>query len=274
MSHYRTLGIEPSATQEQIKEAYKKLVRQHHPDRGGDTELFKKINEAHDILKDPVKREQYDNPQQIFNSSTKNDFNFQYDDMDSMFSQMFKRTGYQQRNRDIKLAVTITLEEVFAGKTATISYRLGNGEETQANISIPAGIDHGEAIKFKGLGDNSISSVPRGDLIVFVKVLQHNGFERSGNNLRKTIEINTIDLIVGLKIDIKTINGNVISVNIPSGTNPGTILSVSEHGLPDYRTGKYGNLHLIVKGVTPKVTNADLIERIKLLNDAVSTSTE
>lgn len=262
MDYYKTLGVSKTATQEEIKKAYKKLAMEHHPDRGGDTARFSEINEAYETLKDPKKRQEYDSPRPEINFNSQN--------FEDIFSAFFGGRGMQaRRNRDLKLSVSITLEEVFSGKDLIANYNLSNGQNTTANIRIHPGVQHGEAIRYKGMGDNSVSGLPRGDLIVHVNVLRHKTFERDGRNLKTNIEINTLDLILGTKISITTLTGSLINVNIPKGTNPGTILSVAGHGLPDFRTGLTGNLYITIKGKTPKIENDDILKRIKQINDEV-----
>ena len=270
MDYYSILGVDRSADQNQIKRAYRELVKKHHPDQGGDAEQFKQINEAYETLKDPARRQQYDNPQPRNQSQYRHDPN----DLNDLFGAFFnQRPRYQAQNRDIKVAITITLEEALSGKDVVATYTLTNGDSASANIRIHPGVDHGEAIRFRGLGDNYINSVPRGDLIVFVKVLRHRDFDRDGKHLKKTININVFELILGKKIIVKTLQGNDITVNIPSGTNPGTILSVAGYGLPDIRAGRSGNLYLAIKAVTPKINDESLLERIKKINDEFSSST-
>lgn len=266
MDYYSLLGVDRNADQNQIKQAYRNLVKQHHPDRGGDADHFKKINRAYETLGDPNKREQYDNPQ------PQQDFN--PNGFDDMFSAFFgQRAKPQMRNRDIKIAFALTLEDVLTGKDAVVTYKLSNGSETSANIKIHAGVEHGEAIRFRGLGDNHLSSISRGDLIIFIRVVEHREYAREGRNLKKTVDVGIFDLILGTKLNVKTLKGNDIVVNIPAGTNPGTILSVSGYGLPDLRIGRTGNLYLTIKSITPKIQDTELLKRIKEINDKISSST-
>jgi curved DNA-binding protein len=266
MDYYTILGVDKNADQLQIKKAYRSLVKQHHPDQGGDPETFKKINEAYEVLGDPVKKQQYDNPQP--------EIQFNANNFEDLFGSIFGRHVRQTvRNRDLKISITLSLEEVLNGKEVVATYSLSNGEQTSANIKIHPGVVDSEAIRFRGLGDNYFSNQPRGDLIVYVRVLRHKDFERDGKNLKKTVYINVFDLILGKKITVKTLQGGEITVNVPAGTNPGTILSVAGYGLPDLRTNRQGNLYLVLKAETPKITNSDLLERIKKINDEINSST-
>lgn len=270
MSYYSILGVDKSSSQEEIKSAYKKLVRQHHPDQGGDAELFKKINEAYDTLSDVNKRSAYDNPR-----PQSNDFTFDASNFEDIFGAFFNQSmgRRQARNKDVRLAVLLTLEEVLTGKDLIASYRLSNGETATANIRIHPGVEHGEAIRFKGMGDNTISQLQQGDLIVIVKVQNHNVFVREGPHLRIKYDISVFDLLLGTKIEVDTLTKKIISVNVAKGTQPNTTLSIAGYGLPDPRTGRTGNLYITLKGIVPKIENESLLKRITEINDEISSST-
>lgn len=269
MDYYSILGVAKTATPDEIKQAYRKLAREHHPDRtGGDDTKFKQINEAYDTLKDPQRRQEYDNPQPRFNTSSMHNENFNFEDIFSQFG--FNVRTRQNRNRDVKLATTITLKEVLTGKDILISYKLTNGQETNASIQIHKGIKHGEVIRFKGLGDNMYTNLPRGDLLLLVKIEKNRYFDVDGIHLITNQDVNVLDLIIGKKIVVRTLQGNTIEVTIPNGTQPGTIMNVAGYGLPDYQTGKTGNLYVKLKGIVPKIKDNKLLERIKNLNDEIS----
>lgn len=267
MDYYQLLGVSKTASQEEIKSAYKKLVMQHHPDRGGDADLFKQINEAYDTLKDPEKRRLYDNPQPQWNQSS---YNFRSDNINDIFGSFFHGMNVPRKNKDIKLSVTLSLEDVLYGKEILLKYKSYNGKDCTATVNIPFGIEHGEGIKYRGLGDDSNPNLPNGDLIVFVKILRHPIFEREGPHLKVTKPLSVLSLITGTKLDIKTLQGNNISVTVPEKTNPNTTLSVSGYGLPDRATGKTGNLFITLKGIIPKEINDDILRRIKEINDEIS----
>ena len=258
MDYYSILGVTKQSSQDDIKKAYRKLAMEHHPDRGGDSIKFAEINEAYETLKDPVKRSQYDTPAPSF------DFRF------TNFEDVFSSFGAFSKNKDIKLAVTITLEDVLTGKDLILNYGLFNGQSTTATIRIHAGVENGEGIRFKGLGDNRISQLPRGDLIVIVKISKHPTFDRDGKHLYLTQKVNVFDLMLGTKIEVKTLTGNNLSVNIVKGTQPGTTLSISGHGLIDNKSNTTGNLYVTIKGFVPKINDVKILEKVKELNDAIS----
>jgi curved DNA-binding protein len=263
-NHYSILGVSNTASQDQIKQAYRKLAKQHHPDTGGDETKFKEVNAAYQTLKDENKRQEYDQPAQKMNINPT--------DFEDMFSSFFNQNNLHRRNKDIKIAVTITLEEVATGKEIIAKYILADGQHATATIKIHAGAENGEAIRYKGLGDNAASQIPRGDLLVFINVLQHKQFDRDKNHLYTTYDISVIDLILGRKINVQTLLGHNIAVNIPKGTQPGTIMSVTGHGLPNPRSGINGNFHIVLKGKVPTLLDDNILTRIKDINDDINKS--
>lgn len=265
MDYYRRLGVSKTASPDDLKQAYKKLAMQHHPDRGGDSTTFQEINEAYNTLKDPAKRQQYDSPQPEINVNSAN--------FEDVFSSFFgQRRPQQRKNRDVKIAIDLTLEEVAVGKDVLASFTLYNGQETSASLRIHPGIQHGEVVRYTGLGDNSIPGIPRGDLLIQCRVKRHPRFERDRNHLRTTLNISVFELIVGGSFVIDSLTGGGIRVNIAKSTNPGTILSIAGHGLPDPRSNRTGNLYVELKGTVPKL-NKEQIEKVKQINDELGTRT-
>jgi len=265
MDYYSLLGVSKTATADEIRKAYRDKAKTHHPDRGGDPELFKKINEAYEVLSNNEKRSEYDNPQPQFQFNTGN--------FDDIFNVFFGHAQSIRKNRDLKIAVTVELEEVLNGKDVVLNYANLQGRTNTCTIRIHPGVENGEVIRFRNLGDDSIPNLAKGDLLVQVKVARHSIFERDGRNLKITVTVNVIDLIIGTKIAVSTLNGSNISVNVPPGTQSGTILSVAKHGLPDRSTGQYGNLYINIKGYTPTLTDNKIIDQLKAIKNGINLST-
>jgi len=270
MNYYSVLGVPKNATDKDIKTAYRRLAKEHHPDRtGGDDSKFKQINEAYDTLKDPDKRRMYDNPQPQFNQRSYNTQN-----MGDIFETFFGgRQQRMRRNPDVALTVKVELEDVATGKDIIGRYTLNSGHQEVANIHIPAGIETGTTIRFQGLGDDSVRNMPRGDLLVKVFVQNHRRFTRDRLHLRVRCSINVIELILGTEIVVEKLGGGPLVVKIPPGTNPGTILSVAGHGLPEMNSNRMGNLYVEIKGVTPKINDYEIIQKVKDLYDEIDKST-
>jgi len=263
MDYYNRLGVNKSASPDEIKRAYKKLAMRHHPDRGGNQKTFQEINEAYDTLKDPNKKAAYDNPQPQMNINSGN--------MNDIFSSFFGGgRRVLRKNPDVTINVTVELEDIIEGKNIVGRYNLRSGEEVVANIHIPAGIESGQILQLKGLGDNINPNLPRGDLLAKITVKSHKRFVRDRLHLRTSCSINVLELILGTEIVIDKLGGGPIIVKIPAGTNPGTILSIAGYGIKDYRTQRTGNLYVEVKGTTPKLDRYEDLDRIKKLYDEFS----
>ena len=123
--HYKTLGVTQNATQEEIKKAYRKLASKHHPDKGGDEEEFKKINEAYSVVGDPEKRSQYDNRGRGVHPGFGRNMNSWEDVFGDFFRNVSRRQAKQRptSDRDIRFNLGINLEQIKRGATQTINYK-------------------------------------------------------------------------------------------------------------------------------------------------------
>jgi len=281
MDFYKTLGVNRNASTEEIKKAYKKQAMKHHPDKGGDGAQFQKINEAYDTLKDPQKKSHYDRfgSSPGMNQGGSRSYEFRSDDFPNdigdIFNQFFGggaspfRRQQHRRNRDIVIEAQIELEDVLTGKELIASYRLTNGREQSVNLQLPKGVENNTTIKFPSLGDDYQSNLPRGDLLVRVKIRPHSKYQRDGANLHSIERVNVFDLMIGCKKNIRTLEGRNLAISIPKGTQPGTVLSISEQGLPT-RGGGRGNIYLNIQADIPKVSNQELAEKLKRIRDEIN----
>ena len=280
-NYYDILGVNEQSTSAEITKAFKDLAKKHHPDRGGTQEKFQEINEAHDTLKSSQKRHDYDSMRKFgggtggaqhpfFNEDIFGDIfsGFgQGGDMD--FNGRFNFTGrngderifrnVKQGNRSVNVRMAISIKEAMTNSEKTISYKLPSGREEFATVKIPAGVQHGVTFKYAGMGDDSIKNVPRGDLMVQMSVLDSDGYTRKGNDLYTDKTIDCFQAVRGHRIQLKTLEDSVITVNVPSGTQPGTLLMVRGKGMPVHKTiGIRGNLYVKIHVLIPQLSAADL----------------
>lgn len=267
--YYEVLGVDKGASQEDIKKAFRKKAVELHPDRGGDEAQFKEINEAYEVLKDPQKRQAYDqfghaagadqagggfgggNPfgggfqgQGFDPNEIRFDFGGGINDIFDMFFR-----GQQNRTRDVEVTVTIDFLEAVEGTTKELSLRVadhknGGRKQEEVKIKIPAGIDTGQAIKLEGKGEINPQG-DRGDLYVRVQVRPDARFEREGENIITKTEIDMADAALGTEIEIETIGGKV-KLRVPAGTQPGKVLKLSHKGMPIINSDKHGDHYVVV----------------------------
>jgi len=253
MDYYDILGVNRNASDSELKKAYKKKSMQHHPDRGGDEEKFKQINEAYSTLKDPQKRQQYDNPQPEFAQGF-GPGGFQgMGGFEDLFSQFGFNMGQRRpQNRQIDISLDVRLEDVYNGKQIAMEVQLPTGKTKLIDIDIPAGVEEGQTVRYRGMGDNSIQNIPPGDLMVHIRVRNHPKFQRFGDNILCEEKILIWDLMLGTHAVVTTLSGKQIKLNIPAGTQPDTTLSCNGEGLPNIRTKRKGNLLVRIKALMPK----------------------
>ena len=282
MDYYSTLGVGKNASQDEIKSAYRKMAMKHHPDRGGDEATFKKISEAYDILSDPKKKEIVDlggdpnRQNQGFGGHSFNQGPFEFHfggghpGMDDIFAGFGFGARPARRNRTLNIHVDITLLDVLTGKELNAEITVpGTGKKKMINISIPAGIEHGQQIRYEGMGDDSIRDLRPGDLIVNVNVMSHSKFRREHTNLILDCTISVWDALLGTHAEIETLDGKTLTITIPPGTNQGTVLSCRGEGLPAIRTRNRGNLLISIKVDIPKNLSQLQIEKIKEIKNNI-----
>ena len=281
-NYYDILGVSEDASNEQIKKAFKDIAKKEHPDRGGDEARFKEANEAYDTLKNSQKRHDYDTMRKFggtndggqhpfFNEDIFGDFFSGFGNGDMDFGGRFnfsgrpgdtrtwRTTGRQRGNRNVQVRMALSIKEAMMNHEKTINYKLPSGREEFATVKIPAGVQHGVTFKFSGMGDDSIRNMPRGDLMVQMSVLDSDGYTRKGNDLYTDKTIDCFQAIRGTELNLKTLEDNIIKVKVPSGTQPGTILSVKGKGMPVHKTLNIrGNLYVKIHILIPQLSAQDL----------------
>jgi len=280
-NYYDILGVNEQSTSADITKAFKDLAKQHHPDRGGTQEKFQEINEAHDTLKSSQKRHDYDSMRKFGGGTGGSQHPFFNEDIfgdifsgfgqggDMDFNGKFNFTGrngnertfrnVRQGNRSVNVRMAISIKEAMLKTEKTINYKLPSGREEFATVKIPAGVQHGVTFKYTGMGDDSIKNMPRGDLMVQMSVLDSDGYTRKGNDLYTDKTIDCFQAVRGHRIQLKTLEDSVITVNVPSGTQPGTLLLVKSKGMPIHKTiGIRGNLYVKIHVLVPQLSATDL----------------
>lgn len=293
--YYKILGVPKTATEAEIKTAFRKLAHQHHPDKnGGDDKKFKEVNEAYQTLSDKQKRASYDqfgaNGPQFGGAGGQGGFGgmnwedlmrqaqqgggqggFQFDadfDIGDIFSAFGFGGAGMRRGRNIEASVRITLKESLVGVKKTIDvpeYRDGKQTGTRKmEIDIPAGIDDGQGLRVDGQGEQ-VTNGRAGSLIVHVRVERHPVFHKEGMHLVMDLPVKLTDALLGTEVKIETLDGTE-TLEIPEGLQPGTILRIKGKGV---RAGAFQKGDLLVRThiEIPKKLSKKAREKVRELMD-------
>jgi curved DNA-binding protein len=276
-NYYDTLGVSETATDNEIKTAFRKLAAQHHPDKGGDEKKFKEINEAYDTLKNTKKRQEYDTMRKYGerNFGSGEGFSFNTGDFfnENVFEEFFSGFGFGPRgrgstrvyrnkprsNQSVNIRISLSIKEVYTSCEKTISVRLPSGRDEIVNIKIPAGVQDGVVFKYRGMGDDADKSLPRGDLLVNVQILDSDGFTRKGNDLWTDRSIGAFEAMRGTEFDIRLLDDSVKRVRVPAGTQPNAVLNLKGLGMPVHDTLNIkGNVYVRIHVTIPKLSREEL----------------
>lgn len=253
--YYAALGVPRTATADEIKQAFRRLASQHHPDRaGGDTQKFQAIQEAYATLGDEQKRAEYNNPRPQFSGFQGHPGGVNINDI---FGQMFGH-GFAQQPRPrshVRMSLTITLADVATGGKRTVS--LGTAQGISAvEIEIPRGINDGDNVHYEGIGPGG------SDLVVQYRVQPDRVWQRQDLNLITETRVSIWDIILGTELHITTITGDILSANIPPRSQPGVTLRLRGRGLTN-RAGTVGDIMVRVQAFVPDSISPELLAAIQ-----------
>lgn len=274
--YYNVLGVSKTADEQDIKRAFRKLAKKHHPDANPDDPQaetrFKEVNEAYEVLSDPDKRRQYDqfgaNFQQYggFNGGPSGSYqrvNVDVGDMpfadifDSIFGGGFGRgaagrgssgfSGSAASGQDIEHGILISLQEAYQGTT-----RLITKDGRRVNVTIPRGADTGTKVRLAGEGEPAAGGGRPGDLYLVVDVQPDSTFERDGSDLYVDVKVDMFTALLGGEVEVPTME-RPVRAKIRPGTQSGKKLRLSGKGMPHLRKkDEYGNLYARVLVTVPE----------------------
>jgi curved DNA-binding protein len=263
IDYYKILGISKTATEKDIKTAYRKLARKFHPDLNPDNKdaelKFKEINEANEVLSDPENRKKYDkhgadwkHAEAFQKAQNQQPPNYQsnnqaYADQDysDFFESMFgeRRTASQQRQspkfkgQDYNAELHLNLKDVYTSQQQVLTVN-----NNKIRLTIPAGVENGQVIKIKEKGEQGINGGPNGDLYITFIINNHSEFKREGNNLYKHVDLDLYTSILGGEITIDTFDDKV-KLKIKPETKNESKVKLKGKGFPVYnKEGAFGDL--------------------------------
>jgi curved DNA-binding protein len=274
IDYYKVLGLKKDATTDDVKKAYRKLARKHHPDLNSNNadaqKTFQQLNEANEVLSDPEKRKKYDQYGENWKhaeqyeqarqqqGSRQQGGNFEGYGSDfsgfgggggfsDFFEQMFGGMGGQRagsgstkfKGSDLQAELNMSLKDAYATRQEVITIN-----DKKVRITIPAGVEDGQAIKLKCYGNKGVNGGPDGDLYITFRISNNTNFKRLGNDLYATISIPLYTAVLGGEEIIDTLSGK-IKLKIAPETQNNTQIRVKGKGYPVYKKdGNYGDLYV------------------------------
>jgi DnaJ-class molecular chaperone len=298
---YESLGVLRSATEDEIRKAYRKLARQFHPDLNpGDKsaeERFKEVAVAYEVLGDAAKRKNYDefgeealNPS--FDAARAREWarsrrsrqragaarrqaspfggagGF---DIDDLFGSLFgARGGFGRatsiRGNDIESTMEIGLLDALRGTKVTFRISGGGSAEdaSTVTVSVPPGVADGDRIRLAGKGEPGLGGAPPGDLLLRVKVAPHPTLAREGDDLVMTLPVTVPEAVAGATVSAPTLDGQV-RVKVPRRSQTGRKLRLRGKGVKNRKTEKAGDLILVLEVRAPDDGGTELDDAVKAL---------
>jgi len=283
--YYKILGVKKTASDDEIKKAYRKLAMKYHPDHTkGDKsaeETFKKISEAYSVLSDKEKRKQYDTFGSAgFQQRYSQEDIFRGSDFESILNELFGGSGHfgggrgmrfsfggggpfgsyqrqqqaQPKGSDLEYELSLTLEEVASGTQKIVSFQ-HKGRSEKITVKIPKGMISGKKLRISGKGEPSPYGGPAGDLYIKSKVLHHPVYDVQAQDLYINRNIKLSEAILGTNISVPTLSGKELKLKIPAGTKHKTKMRLSGHGLPHMHGKSQGDLYVHIHVDMPKRLN-------------------
>lgn len=278
---YEVLGLSRTATDAEIKSAYRRLAKELHPDLNpGDTareERFKRVSAAYDLLGNAEKRRKFDageidatgaeTQRGFYHHHAAGDAGQRYEpegafaDFDDFFSRAFRQDGerysrggqpFRMRGGDVRYHLEVEFLDAINGSTSRVTTPDGR----TLDISVPAETENGQVLRLKGLGQPGLNQGPPGDALIEITIRPHPVFSRDGKTIRLELPVSLDEAILGAEVETPTLKGNV-KLRIPPGSNTGTTLRLKDKGLVP-KAGSPGDLLVSLRVMLPKHVDEEL----------------
>ena len=265
---YDILGVSKSASDKEIKSAFRKLAQKYHPDAGGDEAKFKEISEAYETLSDEKKRKEYD--QMLMFGGMPGAGGAYSGGYGAGAAGTGAGRSRARKGGDLSLTVDVTAEDAFRGVTHKVTYRIpSTGEQQTITVSVPAGAVDGGKLRYKRRGEYGVAGGERGDLVVTTHVEEHPLFKRKGADVTMEVPISVYEAALGCTVDVPTPGGATVRLKVPAGTQTGKKFRFKEMGAPDVKhRGRTGALLVEIKVQVPTNLSDDERDAMTRLREA------
>ncbi len=271
---YVILGVPRSASDEDIRRAFRKLAKELHPDlnRSGTDERFKKVSSAYEILGDPEKRRAFDRGEIDARGEPRRDgfrhyargaragagAGFDEFGFSDIFSDMFggragARTGFSVRGHDVRYTLDVDFLEAVKGATKRVTLPGGG----TLDLNVPAGVGDGQVLRLKGQGARGLGAGEPGDALVEIRVRPHPQFKRVDDDILIEVPITIDEAVLGAKVEVPTVTGRV-QLSIPKGTSSGRVFRLKGKGINSAGKPAPGDQLVTVKIMLPEVIDDSL----------------
>lgn len=281
--YYSILGVSKTATEDEIKKAYRKLAMKYHPDKTkGDKaseDKFKQISEAYAVLSDKEKRQQYDTfgstgfqqrytQEDIFRNFDFSDIlrdlglggafgsgkrgktRFTFSSGGAGFDPFGGGAQYPVKGNDLVYEMGLTVEELMNGAQKTLSFQHG-GRSENISVKIPKGLVPGKKLRLSGKGEPGTFGGPAGDLYIESTLIPDPRFEIKGMDIYVHKSIKLTEALLGTSLTVQTASGKELCLKVPAGAKPGTKMRLVGHGLPYMNESRNGDLYVQLDVIIP-----------------------
>jgi DnaJ-class molecular chaperone len=274
---YETLGVAKDASADDIRKAYRKLAKKHHPDLNPGNKAaeasFKDIGAANDLLSDPEKRARFDrgeidaagDPRQerpSYRSYADQGYSgARYgggggepemgDIFADLFAQANQRSTRPMRGRDASYSLAVAFVDAITGAQKRLTLPDGR----TLDVRVPPGMEDGQTLRLRGQGHDGANGGPPGDALITVQVVPHKVFRREGDDIHVDLPVTLKEAVLGGRVTIPTVTG-VVAMTVPPRSDTGTVLRLRGRGVPARGSKAAGDQFVTLKLVVPDADDA------------------